>query len=149
MSRKVDFYLIPGTTFSDVGDFCLRLIEKAFSSGHQVHLHCNAPHETEYLNRFLWESKPESFLPHIMLPEAEQQAKDTPITLSHLTWNPVDPHHLDLLVCYSTNLPQEAFSFARTLVIVTAQDDQLNAARALYRDLKASNSDVNIHDLRR
>jgi len=148
---KTDIYLINGSTFSDSSEFCLRLCNKAYRAGHEIHIRTDAAHESEALDRVLWERDKESFLPHKVLSGApDPDTKTTyPITISHEELSSIMPARPDLIILLSPKIEPEVSSFTRTSLIVANLTEQLEQARSVYRQLKSSGTDVNIHDLRR
>jgi len=150
---KTDIYLINGSTFSDSSEFCLRLCNKAYRAGHEIHIRTYAAHESEALDRVLWERDKESFLPHKVISSANNTATEsqsqTPITISHETLSSIALLHRDLVILLSPKIETEIKQFKRTALIVPNDHEKLELARTVYRELKASDFDVNIHDLRR
>jgi DNA polymerase IIIc chi subunit len=150
---KTDIYLINGSTFSDSSEFCLRLCKKAYRAGHEIHIRTYAAHESEVLDRVLWEHDKESFLPHKVLSSGHhttvENQPQTPITISHESLSSVQPLHRDLVILLSPKIETEIKQFKRTALIVPNDHEKLELARAVYRQFKTSEIDVNIHDLRR
>lgn len=148
MMPRADLYLIPGSAFSDVCEFCIRLTSKAFRAGHRIHIKGSAAHETESLDRLLWEADKASFLPHVVLEQDSATTEQTPITLSNLASTYPPAEHRDLLIQYDSELPDQLKTFKRLALIVPNTEPSIHAARITYKALTAQEFSVNTHDLR-
>ncbi len=61
---RVDFYLLPATSWQECLPFARGLIEKAYRQGHALTIALDTPKLTEMLDTALWCDRPETFLPH-------------------------------------------------------------------------------------
>lgn len=145
---RTDLYLIPGSAFSDVCEFCIRLCEKAYRAGHRVHIIGRAEHETETIDRMLWEADKTSFLPHCTL-DPENRPDPPPITISNQTAAYPDPEQRDLLIHYDDQLPEYMDTFKRVALIIPNLETSLTSARSNYKALAARKLTVHSHDLRK
>lgn len=143
---KADLYLLPSNSFADQIQFCCRLVEKALSHAHAMHIQTEEPIQNEALNDALWSFKASSFLPHAV---GQNQHQEYPITIDTLSLSANNEGHRDLLILLNTNLPSNYSDFERLSILVINQEDKIQSARSLYKQLKSAGTDVNIHDLRK
>lgn len=111
-----------------------------------MHIQTEEAIQNEALNDALWNFKADSFLPHSV---GQNHHRDYPITIDTQSLSAKGEGHRELLILLSTTLPSNYAEFARLSILVSNQADKIQAARTLYKELKAARKDVNIHDLRK
>lgn len=111
-----------------------------------MHIQTEEPIQNEALNDALWSFKASSFLPHAV---GQNQHQEYPITIDTLSLSANNEGHRDLLILLNTNLPSNYSDFERLSILVINQEDKIQSARSLYKQLKSAGTDVNIHDLRK
>lgn len=144
--KKADLYLIAGEGFSDLIQFCCRLTEKALAQGHKIHIQTEEAYQNEALNDALWSFKAESFLPHAV---GQHEYQSHPITIDTLSISTNNEGHRDLLILLGANLPANFNDFKRMSILIPNNTDKIEIARKIYKQLKKTGLEVNIHDLRK
>jgi DNA polymerase-3 subunit chi len=143
--NRIDLYLLKGNTFSDQIDFCCRLTEKAFPQHPKIHIQTEEAIQNEALNSALWTFKPDSFLPHSIGIENNEQ---TPITIDTVPFSSNNTNDFDLLILLCKQLPENFQKFKRLCLIVANIDQEIAHARQLYKQLKKTGLEVHIQDMR-
>lgn len=149
--KRVDFHLLPGSTYTDSVDYCARLCEKVVGLGQQLHLHTDSEFELEKLDEGLWSFKASSFLPHTTLTqEGSAPRAQAPVTLGNSVAALSKASAATVLVTLTlkdVNSLQNS-SFDRLILLIPNDDPQINIARGLYKQYKQAGSEVHLHDLR-
>tara|TARA_R110002072_G_scaffold105615_4_gene230926 strand:- start:19964 stop:20398 length:435 start_codon:yes stop_codon:yes gene_type:complete len=143
--NRADLYLLSTPAMTEQVNFCCRLTEKAFLDFKRIHIQTSQSIQNEALDTALWTFKPESFLPH----DIGQAVKPIPPII-------IDSNNLknelflssNLLILLTTQLPDNAQRFDRICILVSNIEEEIQAARALYKELKKQNIEVHIHDMR-
>ena len=144
MSRS-DIYLLNSPAFSTQLDVCCKLTEKAFQQGMKIHIQTREGFQNEALNERLWNFRSDSFLPHAV---GQSHSEQHPITIDITSATHSEAAHRDLLVLLAPELPPQAEHFARIAIVVPAEEQDVQRARAAYRTLTQKGWQVNIHDFR-
>lgn len=138
---RIDFYILQADTEQERMRFAARLCEKAFKQGLQVMLLVADEQATQEASNLLWQSRPESFLPHAFGALADPH---TPIVIS--SGEDVADHH-DLLINLSFATPTMFSRFARLAEIVVQTPATLAATRKHFAYYKARGYPVSTHKL--
>ncbi len=143
--NRADLYLLSTPAMTEQVNFCCRLTEKAFLDFKRIHIQTSESVQNEALDSALWTFKPESFLPHDIgqdvtpLPPIIIDTKELQKTLFSDT---------NLLIVMTTKLPGNVKEFDRLCILVPNIEEEIQAARSLYKALKQQNIEVHIHDMR-
>ena len=121
---RIDFYDIVQSPRHQLEGLVCKLCHKAYDAHQKVLLFTHDAIQTEKLDRLLWISDDESFLPH---DQQEQAGLITPILINHQA----DPRgERDLLINLSPQIPDWFAQFNRVIELVT--DSNKQQARAHY-----------------
>lgn len=137
---RVDFYILPQSTDEARWQFSCRLIEKAWRMGNKLLVHTADSQAARAMDELLWAFRPDSFLPHAILPATHQ----TPI---HIGYDEHSGQHHDLLINLGTSIPGVFSRFERVAEIVTQQPEQLTASRERFRFYKERGYALQTHHL--
>lgn len=138
---RVDFYVLPTDTEQERMRFATRLCEKAFKQDFKVMLLTDDEQAAQQTSELLWQSRPESFLPHASATLADAA---TPIVISSGEDN-TDQH--DLLINLGFAPPPMFSRFARLAEIVVQTPATLAATRKHFAYYKARGYPVHTHNL--
>lgn len=135
---RIDFYQITQSKHNTNGLVC-KLCHKAYQSKQKVLLLTSGQQQTDMLDRLLWTSDDESFIPH------DQQEQDdfvTPILIAH----EADPRgERNLLINLNDEIPLFFAQFERVIELVT--EENKNIARSHYSYYKDRGYELNHHML--
>ena len=135
---RIDFYQITQSRLSADNVIC-RLCHKAYQSGQKVLLLTENPQQTQHLDRLLWSSPEDSFLPH---DQQEQEDFITPILINH----EADPRgERQLLINLSSQIPLFFAQFERVFELVTEENKA--SARSHYSYYKDRGYELFHHTL--
>ena len=135
---RIDFYDISGSPHTTESLVC-RLCHKACQSHQNILLLTASQQQTERLDRLLWTSDEESFLPH---DQHEQEGLLTPILINH----EADPHgERQLLINLKSEIPLFFAQFERVFELVTNENRE--TARAHYSYYKDRGYPLDHHKL--
>lgn len=126
---RIDFYDIAQSPRHQLEGLVCKLCHKAYSTRQKVLLYTADAIQTEKLDRLLWISDDESFLPH---DQQEQEGLVTPILINHQA----DPRgERDLLINLSAQIPDWFAQFNRVIEVVTdANKAQARSHYSFYKD---------------
>lgn len=139
---RVDFYILEASATPACTLFACRLVEKAFSQGHQVYINTESTTQLHQLDDLLWSYRDGSFLPHGVY---EQTMTDKPpILLGYAT----EPRACnDILVNLSQEIPPYFSRFNRMAELVDADEARRAAARERFRYYKDRGYTLKTHTL--
>lgn len=125
---RIDFYDLTASKYNADGLVC-KLCHKAYQSRQNVLLLTADQQHTEKLDRMLWSSEEESFLPH---DQQEQAELLTPILVNHQA----DPRgERQLLINLSHEIPLFFAQFERVIELVSANNrEQARTHYSYYKD---------------
>ncbi|MEE9493681.1 MAG: DNA polymerase III subunit chi [Gammaproteobacteria bacterium] len=123
---RVDFYVLPQNDPLQRLKFACRLTEKAWSLGHQIHIHTTSEQETELLDKLLWTFKQSSFIPHGI--HSVDTLTAQPITLSHNA----SPDTQEVLINLAAEVPLFFSQFDRVAELVNQDDTIKQQGRQRY-----------------
>ncbi len=137
---RVSFYVVQATGEIERLRVAVRLADKAFARGHRVYI--NTVNETQgrELDALLWTHRPESFLPHAICSDSE----DEPIAIG---WGREPRGHDDLLINLQLEIPSFFSRFHRVVEVVTQDERSLNALRRAWRFYRERGYQLEKHDL--
>jgi len=140
---KVDFYILQSDTNEKQLHFVCRLLEKAVRQGNRILVHTHSSSMSSQLDELLWSYKAESYLPHAVISSKKDEVSE-PIALTHDTDS---PHHNDLFVNVSLQLPSTFSRFKRFAQVVNQTDASLTASRQHFAFLKDRGYPINVNKL--
>jgi DNA polymerase III subunit chi len=125
---EINFY----TGIADPMAASAKLIAKAYASGKRVRVATPDETTTHTLDRLLWESPDDSFIPHVTF--ASKHAAVTPIIIDHATTH---EGAADVLINLSMQPPSFFARFERVFEIVGQDEALARAGRARWAFYKA------------
>ncbi len=123
---RVDFYILPLSDEAQRLQFACKLTEKAWNLGHRVLLYADSEAQANALDQLLWQTRPESFLPH----NNAADKQPAPIEIS-CEDDPGDHH--DVLINLALEIPGFFSRFERVSEIVCQEPQQLTASRERWK----------------
>lgn len=139
---QVDFYLLPQAEEASRQLFACRLAEKAWRLGNRLLIHTEHGDSGRTLDALLWTFRPDSFVPHAVLPASQQ----VPV---HIGWENNSGAHHELLINLGDNIPAFFSRFERVAEIVSQNDQQLARSRERFRFYRERGYPINLHDLKK
>jgi len=135
---RIDFYQLSSSRY-DADALVCKLCHKAYQGKQKTLLLTMDQQHSERLDRLLWTSDDESFLPH---DQQEQDGFLTPILVTHQA----DPRgERDLLINLSNEIPVYFAQFERVIELVT--EENKNLARSHYSYYKDRGYPLSHHTL--
>jgi len=134
---RVDFYVLPDEDEINRCMLVCKLAEKAFRHGKAVFIHSDDVTLLQQLDEQLWQFRPDSFVPHSLLdnaqtPDSAHIAKNThsdPVQLS--TGEPGNDRRV--LINLASTVPTFFSRFERALEVVNQAETVRDAGRERYR----------------
>ena len=148
---RIDFYLLaesgpgsePGSDSGARDAAACRIAEKAWRSGHRVHLHTGSREAARRLDDLLWTWRDESFVPH-----AACGPDEAPGTVAvTLGWGELPGFADDVLVNLDPAVPAGFERFARVLEVVGGADSSRAAGRERFRRYRGCGCEPLTHRL--
>lgn len=141
-SIRVDFYLLANQSTESSLLLCCRLLEKAYLRGHQIFVYCNNQQEAQTLDERLWTFKDNSFIPHNL--QGEDLEPPPPIQIGYHN----EPRDFDdILLNRHREIPPFYCRFRRIIEIVANQEEAKEQARKRYRDYRARQCELQMHEI--
>lgn len=125
----IDFYILSDDASEARWHFVCRLIEKVTRLGNRVLVTLDHLEEASQLDDLLWTFKPESFIPHQILPGDKQAQVE--ITTDLQSEIPLNNHH-NVLINLSQSVPVYFSRFERLSEVVIQQPEILKNTREHY-----------------
>lgn len=141
---QVDFYILPATEPEAQLNFVCRLTEKVLRKGHQIYIQAADEAQAKEIDRLLWEFRPDSFIPHLMV--VDEKIQEVPVAIGH---SEDCAHHHDVMINLCHHVPDHFSRFERVAEIVFQQENLLKAKRDDWRFYKERGYALNRHDMRR
>lgn len=115
--------------------FACRIVSKAHSQGHRVHIHTDNEEQTKLMDELLWSYKADSFLPHEIIPQqsangSEQSDQSTRITIGH---SHLPPSSREVLINLSSSKIEESETYDRVCEIFCGNEEAVILGRERYR----------------
>jgi len=136
---RVDFYF----NASDKIDVMTKLLYKSVNSGFHVFVHMRDTIMLHQFDKYLWQSRPLLFLPHVL--SDHPLAAQTPVVIGP---DPGSISKFDILINYEPLIPDYFSRFDRFLEVVSEDADDRELSRAHFRFFKQSGCPVFSHDLK-
>lgn len=127
---RIDFYILEQDSLIARLHYACRLTEKALHHQHQVVLAVDNEQTAKELSDYLWQFKPESFVPH----QLQTEKTLAPI---RICWSHDDEQQHDILINLQNQVPTGFSRFGRVMEIVVQQEQCLQDTREhfqFYRD---------------
>lgn len=141
---KVDFYVSKDNTPQFTLRIVCRVVEKAFSAGHRIHVRLRSIDECEKLDALLWTYRDRSFIPHEI---SNVPIEHCPVTISAGNDAKIDAHHGDMLVNVMHEIPENFMQFQRIAEIIDIQDESVRAGRERYRFYRENGLNPQHHEV--
>lgn len=137
---KVDFFVLEDATrLQALRELCL-IVEKSYQAKETVYIHANSQEEAELIDKLLWTTREESFVPHSM---SEEDA--APILLG---WTTPAKYSTHTLVNLTANIPAFYQQFERVIEMVYQDATIQQAARDRFRRYRESGQDLQTHKMK-
>lgn len=137
---KIDFYILPGDDNEQRYRTACRLVEKAYSMAHRVHIHGDTAEFAKRMDELLWTFRDRSFIPHEI---AFQQAVQTSVTIAY-GW---EPEQCDVLINLASEVPAFFSRFTRVAEIIDQDADRRVSGRKRFRHYREQGYEPNHHKL--
>lgn len=137
---RIDFYILDSSDANQRNVFVCRLADKVWRMGHNIHIQATHLANAEELDRLLWSSKTDAFLPHAIVPST----KTTPI---HIGYGEETGQHHDLLINLCEAVPLVFSRFDRVAEIVTQIPEQLASSRERFRFYRERGYQIESHKI--
>ncbi len=108
---EVDFYVLSQPDPGLRKQFACRLAEKIFRLGRRIYIHAADEASAREMDALLWSFQPQSFLPHALLGEDN----DERIAIG---WQSDPAHHNDVLINLDLSVPEFVGRFERVTEVV-------------------------------
>lgn len=131
---------------ADRAEYACRLLRKAVRKGARVTV-AGAPADLNHLDRMLWSFDPLEFVPHVMLRRGEAPVPRLRTTPVWLVADVAEAGHHDVLLNLFDDAPPGFESFARVIEIVTADDQDRQAARLRWKHYAARGYPIERHEV--
>lgn len=143
---QIDFYISPNPAPQSRERLACKIIEKAWSQGHKIYIHCDADSQALLVSRLLWTLHDGSFIPHDLFPEPSNSI--APIRIGYAAnqyWQDAT-----VLVNLATTVPEFYTQFARLVEVINGDEQVKQAGRLRYRHYQGNNAnaEMNTHQLR-
>ncbi len=135
---QIDFYVIQEQS---PYAFACRVIEKAYQKGHQVWVETDSVEQAKQLDDLLWTFNDISFIPHGLA--------DSEKTTHQVTLNPQinRPHHNDILINFSSTVPNFYTDFQRIIEFVSNDEQWRAISRQHFQYYRDQNFEINTHKI--
>jgi DNA polymerase-3 subunit chi len=139
---RVDFYLLASDQPDARRLIACRLLEKAYSRGHRVYVHCANQEDAELLDDLLWSFRDDSFVPHNLLGEGPEPPPPVQIGFGK------EPRGFnDILLNLAPEIPSFSTKFKRIMELVSNQETEKEQSRAHYKEYRARGCELNTHHI--
>jgi DNA polymerase-3 subunit chi len=139
---KVDFYILETSSRQAAWHFACSLIEKAYADQQHVYVHTPSKEEAERMDALLWTYKDDSFLPHLMTHQVENNPP--PILIGY---DNAPTMNKQLLVNLTQDIPPFYSEFSHLIEIVFSDPIVQQLARNRFRQYRESGCELNTHKI--
>jgi DNA polymerase-3 subunit chi len=136
---RIDFYF----NASDKLEVMAKLLYKSVNGGYRVFVHMRDKHMLNRFSQYLWQSRPLSFLPHVL--SDHPLAAQTPVVIGP---DPGSITKCDILINYESLIPDFYTRFDRLLEVVSEDTHDRELSREHFRYFKQLGLPVYSHDLK-
>lgn len=142
LPNRVDFYLLASEHPEERSVLVCRLIEKAYTKGHRVYVHCANQVDAEHIDELLWTFKEDSFIPHNLQGEGPEPPPPVQIGYSK------DPRGFnDILINLSQTIPEFYSKFKRIIELVINQEEDKVLSRSKYKTYRSQRCELYTHEM--
>lgn len=139
---RVDFYLLASEERDARWLLACRLLEKAYTKGHRVYVHCANQQEAEHLDELLWTFKDDSFIPHHLQGEGPEPPPPVQIGFAK------EPRgYNDILLNLDTDIPVFFTRFKRVMELVSNVESEKEQSRIRYKAYRSKGCTLSVHEL--
>ena len=129
--------------------FACRIVAKAVSQGHRVHIHTDNEQHSKLMDELLWSYKADSFLPHEVIPSesantSEQSEHPNRITIGHTH---LPSSHREVLINLSSSKIEESGTYNRLCEIFCGNEEAVILGRERYRYYKGKGHQLASHPI--
>jgi DNA polymerase III subunit chi len=140
---RVDFHILAAGGADAARHYACQLAEKAYLKGHRVYIHATDRAEAELLDILLWSFRPDSFVPHALLSEADEAI---PVAVGY---GDSPGHHDDVMINLSATIPDFFSRFQRLGEVLYQDPDRLEAGRRRFRLYRERGHPLSSHNIQR
>jgi DNA polymerase-3 subunit chi len=141
---RIDFYKLKTQDERSRRITACRLIEKAYTQGHQVFVCTDSESGAQALDDLLWTFRQGSFVPHARIGRQDYSDAQCPVLIGHEDLMPVSG---DILVNLSGAVPSYCAAYTRVLELVDMNEPIRQQGRTRYRTYRAEGHELFDHDL--
>lgn len=128
---QVRFYALKNKENEARLQFACRLIEKAYSLGHNIYVQAASAEQAKTLDELLWQFSPSSFVPHGVA--GSESAQEETVVIGE---KPPAANQTDVLISLGSEPSTAHGQFARINEIISADEESLLQGRKRYRFYK-------------
>lgn len=139
---RVEFYVLASADAGARLHFACRLAEKAYATGHRVHIHTDGAPGAAELDALLWTFRQGSFVPHEIA--GAGAAAESPVTIGY---GPATPCEAELLINLASEVPDFVERYPRVAEIVDASDDGRQLGRRRFRAYRERGREPATHNI--
>jgi DNA polymerase-3 subunit chi len=133
---QVFFHHFEKTSGRDLLVYICRLVEKGYKQGSKpIYIHFDSENEAKEFDSLLWTFRQESFVPHTILGNPEQEK--TPVIIG---WDTNQIETAEALINVSQEIPRASKSTSKIHEIVGNDENKKNKAREKWKAYKANGS---------
>ncbi len=125
---QIDFYVLEPDSGNSRLKLACRVVEKAYATGHRIHLWARNDDEAHTLDDLLWTFSQSSFVPHTCGDGVDKTS--APVQISHSTPR---PEQAEIVVSVADQPVSDYSSFIRVAEIVGCEEAEKKSGRARYR----------------
>ncbi|MEE4245139.1 MAG: DNA polymerase III subunit chi [Kangiellaceae bacterium] len=125
---QIDFYILEDEKPRAAFRYAVDLIQSAYASKKKVFVHTNSQRDAEFIDELLWTQEPNSFLPHLIVGEAD--GIKPPIQIGFGQEPSIRP---DVLINLSNEVPRFHGQFERLIEFAHGDDETKQLARERFK----------------
>lgn len=137
---KVDFHVLEEAGSQASLRYVCSLIEKAYKDQQSVYVHTVSKEEASYLDTLLWTFSDESFVPHTVADESNDDA-------IQIGYSGAPAKQYSLLINLSREIPAFYTQFPHVVEIVFSDPIVQQSARDRFRQYRESGCDLSTHKI--
>lgn len=138
---SIRFYLLKGDIEHDRQVFACRLASKAYYQGKNIYIHTDNEQQAEQLNQTLWSFRAESFIPHSLINE---QNDDCQVLIGY---DSKPPRLMDLLINLASEQPLFFSQFDRVAEFINDHSAVKTAGRKRYQFYNQRGYEIETHTI--
>lgn len=139
---NISFYILKGDAEDARQVIACRIIAKAYYQGKHVYIHTDNSEQTEQLSKELWSFRPESFIPHSIA--YEQNNNDDQVLIGH---GQKPPRLMDFLINLSSEQPLFFSQFDRVAEFINDNEKIKTSGREHYQFYKQRGYELITHNV--